>query len=1442
MADIWHKLARNYSNVMEKILQAFADIADVLPRLDRLKATFPTDSNFNQVIGLIYSDIIEFHQRAYKFFRRKAWHVWFAFDWGLFERRFGLILQKLARHSELLDREAAAAHFSEMKQFREKRQLEEDTFERERHYRMARDVFEWLSAAQDEQEEHLHRISDKRQPETCNWVLKDPQMQPWIEDDGGEAVLWMTGIPGAGKSLICSLLVQHLQSQQRLSTLYYFCINQSPKENTCANILRTLATQLLQQNSDMASLVNQAYLQKGSNRSGPAVRKLLIEVLPTAKTARIVIDGIDECEHATQQEVLRSLIEIQKSTNHCCKLLVSSRDEPQIQKPLAGKINLKLGDKTVGDLSLYIKDRIKGLQDVFPGIDSRLVRLAEQRLHSKAKGMFLWVRLVTDMLNYQTSEMDIEHAIDQLPEGLNEAYGLIQARIDSLRPLHLRQRAFNILYWVCVARRPVSIHEVADGIVLNPGQKLLSKRTRSNNINRDILELCAPLLEKLDNGVLDLVHFSAKEYFVHEQSGPNGAFINMAKAHLNIALSCVINLTSCLELVPRNADGISEMNLESRVVQGSYGLESYGQNFWAEHVLAYLGEVGRQDADSRILIGALETFSQVWKHRSHIDISLPSTLHITEGSMGLDSLRGFPTLHRFISGWLHFKFEFNKMRPSLNSLDAQKQWRLGTDETFLSLIDDRLCSITERLLMMQPSQLPPHIDKDDFNYFVSRFKFPCRFHGCNHQYGLVQQRDAHELSHALTFPCLQCDFSGRGFRSRKDLEKHTRKYHMSPEDFEIPDDLHILGGHARDTLTPGSFGGPSMGSRRWTERGRKALKQGFHDVLERLESELEATTADADESSSKDVTSAQLVGPSLSQHHDHTKTRMSLDHVRHNIKEQKYESLADFKNDLSIVCGHLSTASSLVEDGRIESICNDEFEKKMSAFPSFANFDHTRSKMGTIAESTGNSADQLQGQVQALNEQVDDMAKAISFGTRVPYWSQPEEKQFPELLQRCGRDFAKIADHLKTKTPEEVDQHFTHLLNMGNNELVDSADLADARLQREADTIALTIEPGDAESQMKATNNIEISLDPFQSNQVPIVGPHVSQFGHPKTPQPPKRVYLESGENIDGPRNKKRRPRPRELCPHCPFLVDGLRDEYALKRHTERFHTPTRKVWICDDISIDKRFLTNCKFCSASKRYSSAHYAGSHLRKAHFNASTSAETLQRWTREIEEPNPRMKTALADSASPHASPTRPMIEGHTSRRSALSLPPLKEHLDSPRTLPSMNLETWDQEHINSVSSPRSSSSLDDNLKGDDEDDNADAKGASISTPEAQFFKSDLFLEDISFNNLLPGNSNESRSLNSDDPPHPYSRRLTYQNNPGLIKPDQVLRLPNLDSFRKTACLDQVEALYHRLDNAPMDSPHYMESLKNLTSLSRLLMTNLRDWQRHSTLAPSIPFSI
>jgi hypothetical protein len=56
----------------EKLIEAYAKIADMMPRLDRLEHALHNDHNFQNVLALVYSDIVEFHRRAYKFVRKKC--------------------------------------------------------------------------------------------------------------------------------------------------------------------------------------------------------------------------------------------------------------------------------------------------------------------------------------------------------------------------------------------------------------------------------------------------------------------------------------------------------------------------------------------------------------------------------------------------------------------------------------------------------------------------------------------------------------------------------------------------------------------------------------------------------------------------------------------------------------------------------------------------------------------------------------------------------------------------------------------------------------------------------------------------------------------------------------------------------------------------------------------------------------------------------------------------------------------------------------------------------------------------------------------------------------------------------------------------------------------------------------------------------------------------
>ena len=66
------QIAQGHISALEQLIDAYAMIGEAMPRFDRLSEAFKGDPEFGQVMGHFYEDILEFHRRAYMFFRRRG--------------------------------------------------------------------------------------------------------------------------------------------------------------------------------------------------------------------------------------------------------------------------------------------------------------------------------------------------------------------------------------------------------------------------------------------------------------------------------------------------------------------------------------------------------------------------------------------------------------------------------------------------------------------------------------------------------------------------------------------------------------------------------------------------------------------------------------------------------------------------------------------------------------------------------------------------------------------------------------------------------------------------------------------------------------------------------------------------------------------------------------------------------------------------------------------------------------------------------------------------------------------------------------------------------------------------------------------------------------------------------------------------------------------------
>jgi Cdc6-like AAA superfamily ATPase len=86
----------------------------------------------------------------------------------------------------------------------------------------------------------------RRHENTCTWVLDDWRYKTWAEKND-KTILWISGHPGCGKSVLSSFLTKEITrgKTNRLSMVYFFCDDKDERLRTAHAILVNLLAQLL---------------------------------------------------------------------------------------------------------------------------------------------------------------------------------------------------------------------------------------------------------------------------------------------------------------------------------------------------------------------------------------------------------------------------------------------------------------------------------------------------------------------------------------------------------------------------------------------------------------------------------------------------------------------------------------------------------------------------------------------------------------------------------------------------------------------------------------------------------------------------------------------------------------------------------------------------------------------------------------------------------------------------------------------------------------------------------------------------------------------------------------------------------------------------------------------------------------------------------------------
>ncbi|KAK4993862.1 hypothetical protein LTR50_000075 [Elasticomyces elasticus] len=424
------QIASDYVTAFEKLIDAYGQIAETLPRFDRLSAALRETPDFQNVLAVVYADIVEFHRRAYKFFTATGWKRFFDSAWSRFDDRFKGILDSLRKNADLVDREANSHQIVLMLDWRAKALEDIEKRLQDNSKQQFVTVLNWLDAGKDEQENQLDTLAGKCHRGTCDWLFQQPKVISWLDDRSGPPVLWLKGKPGSGKRI-------------GLVSAYYLFDYRRETKDACSRLLRSIAAQLIRGKSELSTNVYDAYLSRGRNPSILQLRQMIPELLDGITSARLIIDGLDESPQKEHRAILDQVLQFtSKSTaTNTMKLAIISQDVPSISEKLSKKpiISLKeAADMTKNAIQLYVHESLEGIRDdlYYLSIDHQTLLELEGKIVAKSdafkptdsrSGMFLWARLVLSRLQHTYTIQALHEAVDGTPEGLEAAFILHQS-------------------------------------------------------------------------------------------------------------------------------------------------------------------------------------------------------------------------------------------------------------------------------------------------------------------------------------------------------------------------------------------------------------------------------------------------------------------------------------------------------------------------------------------------------------------------------------------------------------------------------------------------------------------------------------------------------------------------------------------------------------------------------------------------------------------------------------------------------------------------------------------------------------------------------------------------------------------------------------------------------------------------------------------------------
>ncbi|KAF3188026.1 hypothetical protein TWF788_001486 [Orbilia oligospora] len=376
----------------------------------------------------------------------------------------------------------------------------------------------------------------RRQPGTGEWLLTSDEYNTWLRS---KYVLFCPGIPGAGKTILTSIIIDNLitrfNSDSTVGIAYIYCnFNRSHEQkldNLLASLLKQLAAQSQSALPDIVKELHKSHFARQTRPSDQDIISTLRSVIKTYSRVFVIVDALDEYPASNgRAKFLTELFHLHDK--YGVNIFATSRFIPEITKIFEcetmpesrATVEIRAHDE---DVRNYLDGQISQLGDNL---------LEEYREHIKT-------------------------------EIANAARGIIQTYNSDSRNL-----ATHVLSWITCARRALTTLELQHAMATEVNERQFDE-DNIPEVNK-MVSLCAGLITiDEESNIIRLVHYTTQEYFERTwvEWFPN--------AQTDITERCITYLLY---------DNILDENLDSFYSNGggilkSKALRIYAVQNWGHH-------------------------------------------------------------------------------------------------------------------------------------------------------------------------------------------------------------------------------------------------------------------------------------------------------------------------------------------------------------------------------------------------------------------------------------------------------------------------------------------------------------------------------------------------------------------------------------------------------------------------------------------------------------------------------------------------------------------------------------------------------------------------------------------------------------------------------------------------------------------------------------------